>query len=451
MYNVVVVGAGLAGLAISNELARRGVCGVCVLEARSEAGGRIKSVYDESTKDILYESGPWRIPTSHRRVIWMFRSLGVRLEPMKTPTPPYGLPKAKERGLSTWEAVALKFGPSSADEADLSTSYAGQTHSASGSEPYSTDSKEYLVAPEGFSAAVRKLADGVEFLIYDTRVVDVERLEDGHYLITVSTRTGHNSFKTETMICHSLFVCVPPSACEDWTIFKKHARSVMCAVEPCELHHIYVEDAKFPRRIHSLHPRSTLSQTISSQYEGSNFFQASYTSGRLARLWQNLKLQSPVEFVSVLRRELRSVTRFLFSKYAPVKSHHWPVAFHMWSPVPDFDLKKAVHLSTLPNPKDLPNVYLAGEAHSSYQAWMEGALETAMLSLSAFFDRKPLSFSRGDTVVEGRVVETSKWALSHPGGTGAIINHEGEALESLMRHIGHSRHAWAVVHSLKKM
>ncbi len=90
MYNIVVMGAGVAGLAIANKLTRRGVQGVYVLEARSESGGRVRSVYDETSEDLLYESGPWRIPTSHRRVIWMFRSLGVRLEPLQTPTPSYG-------------------------------------------------------------------------------------------------------------------------------------------------------------------------------------------------------------------------------------------------------------------------------------------------------------------------------------------------------------------------
>ena len=37
-----------------------------------------------------------------------------------------------------------------------------------------------------------------------------------------------------------------------------------------------------------------------------------------------------------------------------------------------------------PHATDLPRLYVAGEAFSSYQAWMEGALETAELALTAF-------------------------------------------------------------------
>jgi hypothetical protein len=51
--------------------------------------------------------------------------------------------------------------------------------------------------------------------------------------------------------------------------------------------------------------------------------------------------------------------------------------------------------------------------------------------------------------VEGHRVAVGDWAKVHPGGAAAIRNHLGEEVSSLMKHMGHSAHAWAVVHSLK--
>ena len=112
-----------------------------------------------------------------------------------------------------------------------------------------------------------------------------------------------------------------------------------------------------------------------------------------------------------------------------------------------------MQLAIRPSPL-LPSLYLAGEAFSSYQAWIEGALETAEMALAAFEkDREsPVSFPTGSAttvVIEGFEIDVSKWFEVHPGGRHAIENHLGEDVGELMKHIGHSAHAWAVVHSLK--
>lgn len=455
---ILVIGAGLSGLSVAHALKRRGNTPV-VLERRSRPGGRIRSVEGDEGR-LLYEAGPWRIPDNHERVKRLFSEFRVPLSPLQTPTPKYGGTKEVVPGLSSWDIVALQEGPSRADHVDLCTGYADQTHSASGSDPYTTTTRTFHVAPDGFHEVVDRMAATVD-VRYDCRVCDVRR-EGRQYVVTCLKRTGHNDFQTVTMRCHHLFVCVPPGVCERWDIFDSHAKSVMCAVEPCELHHIYADDPNFPRRQHRLFPESIVSQTISAQYEESPFFQISYTSGRLARFWQNLKLQFPRSLVDVLARELRRLTGYVLPRNPTIKSHHWPVGFHKWSTVPNFDMHKSVHLAVEPNPRQLPGVYLCGEAFSSHQAWMEGALETAELAVEAFFKRHlprkesrlavgVLGGSTGEAMVEGRRLNLESWAHVHPGGVGAIANHSAEDLTDLLSHVGHSRHAWAIVHSLKKI
>ena len=449
MRDVVVVGAGLAGLAVARALQRDGVV---VLEASRRAGGRVRTQYEDRKGEgarVAYESGPWRVPETHTRVRRLFAEMDVALVPRPSPPETQGMIVP---GLSTWDAHALRSGdPRVADDLDLATGYADETHAASA--PYTTDADRYYVAPEGFSLLIERLAQGVQDVRYDHRVVDA-RVKGRRYELTVRRRVGHNRFRTETMECDALVVCVPPHACREWTIFREHARSVMSAVVPGALHHIYVRDAAHPRGKHVKAADSLAAQFISSQYEDSPWFQASYTGGRLATLWHHLRLSAPDAFWTVLRTQVRKmVGGWTPAEDAAHASHYWPHAYHAWRPVPHFDLARAVRTAVRPNPHALPRVFLAGEAFSSHQAWMEGALETAELAVGALLARAPPRPHLAPTehvTVEGWTLDVAEWMRVHPGGEAALRNHLGEDVTALMHHVGHSEHAWAVVHSLKR-
>lgn len=445
---VVVVGGGLAGLWIARTLTGSDRVVMC-LEARDACGGRVRSAYDGDGA-LLYETGPWRVPETHRRVLALFREHSVPLSPLRTPTLPSTHATKVIPGLSTWDVHALTHGPETADAMDRRTGYADQTHSASGSAPYATSASRYFVAPDGFSSLIDRLAEGVDVRVHH-RVVDV-RSVDGGYAVRISRRTGHNAFEEEVVHADALFVCVPPGQCMEWDVFATHARSVMHAVEPGELHHVYVE-RKVPEGAHRRDGGSLLSQSISSQY-CNRWFQAAYCGGRVARFWHHLRLSDVASFRDVLGRELRRMwgSWATLRRDDEVRSHFWPAAFHRWRAVPGFELQSAVVRAVCPSPR-LPRVYLAGEAFSSYQAWMEGALETARLAVDVFLKSHPGARppSRAEfVVVEGHEIDVERWAAVHPGGRHAIANHVGEDVTSLMRQFGHSPHAWAVVHSLKR-
>lgn len=449
---IAIVGGGLAGL----EVARR-VHGRAILyEASSRMGGRIQTILDPHGT-VMYESGPWRVPHDHLRVRALFAEFHKQLIPMSTralKVPP--LDKMVTPGLTTWDVNALETRDAlRADALDLDTGYSGQTHSASGSEPYSA-ADPFYVAPEGFDALVDALvgaiaSDDTKALRANHRVLDITRdASENAYTLALSKRIGHNSFATETVTCKHLFVCVPPGVFKHWSIFKEHAKSMSHAVDPGQLHHVYAKDPSMPRGIHVRHP--LLGQVISSQYDESSWFQASYSGGRIARLWHHLRMLSPSRFLRELSRELKESVGVHLDEDAEYRSHFWPVAFHVWKPVFKFDLTRAVRMAIRPNPASLPNVFVAGEAFSSYQAWMEGALETAELALTAFDNRLHTQCAMPTfdwVIVEGCVVNVHEWMSRHPGGALPLQNHIGEDVTHLMTHIGHSEQAWAVVHSLK--
>ena len=82
---VVVVGGGLAGLRAA-DLLRKSGRKVIVLEARSEAGGRVRTIRSPFDNGLYAEAGPIRIAGAHRAVLRLVRDFGLTLAPFSPPT-----------------------------------------------------------------------------------------------------------------------------------------------------------------------------------------------------------------------------------------------------------------------------------------------------------------------------------------------------------------------------
>ncbi|CAN5322567.1 flavin monoamine oxidase family protein [soil metagenome] len=83
--DVIVVGAGLAGLIAARDLAAHGSC-VVVLEGRDRVGGRIfaRELVDGSAKVDF--GGTWIIPTEHTAVMSELERYAIRVAPTPEPT-----------------------------------------------------------------------------------------------------------------------------------------------------------------------------------------------------------------------------------------------------------------------------------------------------------------------------------------------------------------------------
>ena len=412
----------------------------------------MRTSYDPSTGHVEYEAGPWRVPSDHRRVRNLFRRHDLPLVPLATPTPPHSRGARVRSGMSIWDSHVLDLGGdvSRADAADRAPGYADQTLAASGTPPYTTGSRTFFVCPNGFSALPERMASAVRDLRYDHRVTDVTDGgdRDASFTVHVRRRTGSTSFEDLSLECDVLVVCVPPSNSREWTILQNHARSTLCAVTEGSLSHIYVR-SPHPPETHVRSPDSTLAQTISSQY-GNDWFQASYSGGRIAQFWHHLRSQSVSKFRTVLYETLRRRMGISVASNAEHRMHYWPRAYHLWRPAPGFDLRRAVQHAVQPNPTTCPNLFFAGEAFSSHQAWMEGALETAELALRGISHGGDRPVRNDETRVDGRPVDVRAWMQSHPGGAGALQNHAGEDLGVYMRHVGHSDEAWAFANAMRR-
>ena len=76
MFRVIVLGAGLAGLAAAHELRKHGI-DVVVLEARSRIGGRVLSHEIDNEKKLTIELGGEWIGNSHERMIGLCQEFGL--------------------------------------------------------------------------------------------------------------------------------------------------------------------------------------------------------------------------------------------------------------------------------------------------------------------------------------------------------------------------------------
>src|SRR5215510_469090 len=78
---VIVIGAGLAGLAAAYELTQAGHA-VTVLEARTRSGGRVWTLRDAFPAGLYAEAGATNVFDNHAWTMKYARQLGVTLDPM---------------------------------------------------------------------------------------------------------------------------------------------------------------------------------------------------------------------------------------------------------------------------------------------------------------------------------------------------------------------------------
>jgi hypothetical protein len=111
----------------------------------------------------------------------------------------------------------------------------------------------------------------------------------------------------------------------------------------------------------------------------------SYTDGDDTRRWKKI-LDSEDE--NKLGETLVQEARRLFPEYDipnPMffKAHYWPDGANYWTPGL-YDPAEMSESIMRPMPHTYPNLYIAGEAYSMRQAWMEGALEHADQMLTRY-------------------------------------------------------------------
>ena len=176
-----------------------------------------------------------------------------------------------------------------------------------------------------------------------------------------------------------------------------------------------------------------------------------------ADFWKHMIELFPKKIKKIINQTLNKMNlRLRISNYYQCYTQK---AVHYWISSYGFNLKKNVLKSIYPDPVNLPNLFWAGEAFSTNQGWIEGALETSELALEQFYQVFNHQYHfypvEVDTIPEyvildNRVLDVNQWKKVHPGSIQSINNHLQEDISNLFKMIDHKEYSWSIALNLQK-
>jgi len=383
MADTIIVGAGIAGLYVGLNLARRGER-VTILEAENHIGGRALT-----SRRYGYEIGAGRICECHWRLQNLLKHYGLHMQEIKSHN--YWMSE-KEPGQfkynyfdDVWPSLCEIFNMLPHDQLAATTLgeltrsilFAGQyllDHFPYRAELESIRADlalnifdrefkpghKFYVVKEGFSALIRGMVrgfrehSGCKILTQNT-VIDVKRLGQS-YMVTTATGIQYQAQR--------VIFAIPAQALKHIHALARHP--VLQYLEQSPLTRIY---ARYP---HTQWIRGHVITDSPLRYiipVKSPWVMISYTDGKDTKKWS----ENPAKEIAREQQRL-----FPGSPAAEeVHAYPWSVGTTVWVPG-KYDVQKAARQLRHPYAQRLPNVWICGESLSIYrQAWIEGALEDA--------------------------------------------------------------------------
>ena len=458
--SVCIVGGGLAGLWLACSLQASDRT-IVLFERNYRLGGKVHTL-------PFAECAAFRVHESHARLRRLAHETGVMLVPFDMKTVLHGQlsvamdattdmskTNTPKPGQTWWEMQTLSKGDThAADVADAITGYRGSTdvHSVMDDQTATIDDK-WMYAPDGFDGITSSLAGKLHAGVarVKTLVTNVAKLDDGKFIVHSKTASGKIVVNTFDVV---VFAC-PPYNFQDFDICRLYGKAVNELIEPSPLTRIYAKSTELAKLVQGQRvvTSNVLQQTIGvpklSTGKSDDWVQVSYSEGQVARFWNDLKLSDPDRFDIELRKQVGAVFgEDVSDTLRKPEIHFWERAVHKWKTAADA-IPDDVRITL--NAIECPNVYLAGEALSLHQGWMEGALETAALVLDTILQNDGLKTlpvyasletiprEKGEqwVVVHSRVIRVTEFIDKHPGGKQAILAHV----------FTDASHVWDVVHT----
>lgn len=416
-YDYFIVGAGIAGLYSAIRLRQaHPYARIALAEAYTNAGGRVVT-YSPPTTKVRWEAGAGRIHSSHTLVYGLLRRYGlttVPIDPESIWRPVGGTPQS-----DTWSSFASMLVDvlSKLSDKDLATHTIEQLlHKVIGPEetksllqhfPYRSEvtvmradialtsfrnelgkSQNFMVVKEGLSELIHRMYDEIEesgtriFLRH--RLTSVRSTTNGMMTLVFSSGTIYTA--------RNVLLTLPRDALAGVAPFSR--LPALRHIKSSPLLRTY---AIFPKQggVVNGKPVSApwhtgLKKTVTDSplryiIPVGQALMISYTDGDDTRRWKRIL---DTENENRLGEKLVQEARRLFPEYEipnPMffKAHYWPDGAYYWTPglYDPVDMSEAI---MKPIPHRFPNLYVAGEAYSMRQAWLEGALEHTDQMLSRY-------------------------------------------------------------------
>ncbi len=415
-YDVVIVGAGIAGLRCGIHLAKQKKK-VCILEKYGYVGGRVVTYKKHGYQ---WENGAGRISDSHTKVHALLDNYG--LTTVKLGTNQLFIPKNGVEADATENTFEQQFAailsiiktlpattlanhtlehlcksilgeaqatrllhqfPYRAEvtvmRADMAIkSFEGEMGSYEG----------YSVCKEGLSAIIDGMTKEFESLggeiLMRHEMISLEEKEGVHVKCRVGSKK--EGFSEAVIVGDKCILALHSAAlkeCDSTRHFDVLKHLVMCPL----LRTYGVFPISRGKSWFAGLPRVVTGNSVRYFIPVSNSTaMVSYTDADDAfRMIQIMEKKSEKALGAYILRELRAmfpdreIPNYLF-----FKAHPWTYGCTYWTSG-DYNVEKMSKDCMRPDVKTFPNVYLCGESFSLRQAWMEGALEHADALLKRYF------------------------------------------------------------------
>lgn len=474
---VAVVGGGLAGLYVARESERR-QANLTLFERNDHTGGRVVTME-------RYECAAFRVRDEHRAVRALCAELGVDLAPWhlrrslgtshtkvrmkarkaKTCHASRGGAGENSRYMTLYDkALATFLSRAQADACERGTGFDASYESVVPSHVADVTSEHYWYAPDGLQQITDALRSQLRAKVQHAAINCVERQDNMYYLYDV---TGSRYGPYDKVVLAVTAIALRSISFRGPNL-KLGANHVAHAVDMLPLMRIYARVDRDPFDGVStvrVMPDSPLGQALSipafpAAGRDGTWVQVSYTEGRLARFWQDVRMAGRESFNKLVAQ---LVLRDLGVHVSEVDAHYWHNAVSCWAPGAE-PCEAAV--TRFPG----SNIFLANESWSlRNQAWMEGSLESANRAIAAMWEGaytlprmslRPGLMKVGPFLLQvalsglGRAARASSsslrdghrsedWSIRHPGGEGAIRAYDGrDATDMFLTMHAHSTLPW---------
>lgn len=367
MYDTIIVGGGIAGLYCAMHIKNH-----LLLECNDYLGGRIFT-----HKEPKYESGAGRYNANHKllsHLIQKFKLTPVKLANVdlyiedskyRPHTDKYFNKKMKKVLVggsfeeSFYDHCLKYYSREEVDELRYIFGYTSEFLEMNATDAIRMFKKKvgnYYVVKEGLSELVRRISLHVNYKM-------------NHCVSKIREKNG--SYEVDGYACKKIIFAIPPDNLKQITFLKSIHPLLKSVQTNCLLRIYAIYPNKWFADLPALTTNSFIRHIIPINYE-TGLIMISYVEGKDADVYLNSKGSLYKNILPKIQTELKIIfpdKDIIEPTY--FQPHVWLIGDHAWKPGYDSD-KIAKQML---NP--LPNIYIAGEAFSHNQSWIEGALESA--------------------------------------------------------------------------
>lgn len=411
MYDICIIGAGIAGLYCARELQRKmPKAKICILEKYKQIGGRTYTYHTKvNGMDISWEAGAGRIHKSHHQVLALLKEYGIDTIPIggkidwrTTKTPGVaesidflqlfenmGIPQLPDESLESMtvkQILEKTMGAKKTQDlmdryeyrSELDTLRASNALYSLYHELGSHDG--FCVLKGGFSLLIEKIkADipRVDFLL-EHEMLDIKK-EDS-YVVLVKSKKPIRAKK--------VIVAIPRNDLAEIPCFK--GLPILEQVKMRPLVRMYavfplVPDGAWFAGMNKFVCDLPIRYVIPMD-SSKGTIMISYTDGPEAEQW----IAKAKKSETVVQKEVMAQIRSLFpGQKIPeplfFKIHPWSDGCSYWVPGPtgpyDFNLVSKASVKPLP---DMPDIYMCNESWAYAQAWVKCSIDQAQKVIDLF-------------------------------------------------------------------